>query len=307
MTQTDELTRPRGTHPFETARVRRRLGAVMIAVGVFGIVASMIGVIVGMQLVAQIDTALGRSLALTADSLRTVDASLQIAEDTVGLLGEGIGEAERTSRGLVTTIDEGEQALGSIADLTGTELADSLEAIDDSMPALIQVAAAIDTSLSALSQVPFGPPYDPERPFDESMRSLQDSLDGLPERLRDQAVLIDDASANLADLGTGTTAIADSLSELDAGLTQAMGLLQGYSATATQARELIGETERQLSRQATLARIMVAVVGLVIALGQIVPLYFGWLLRRHAEASILPAGNGHRSQPDRNRTEKPPT
>lgn len=288
MTDTERSSRRFNASVFRLPPDSRTVGRVMTAVGVIGIVAALGGVVVGTQLVGQIGTSVRQSLSLTSDTLRTVDNSLEVAEETLALVAEGMGQAEGTAGSIVSTLEEGEVALESIAELTGSDVADSLAAVQDSMPALIQVASAVDRSLSTLSGLPFGPTYEPRRSFDDSLRSLEQSIDGLPEQLREQAMLIDEASANLDEVGQRASGIADTLGRLDQQLTEAVGLLQGYSATATQARELVTETEQRLARQVTLARIMVVILGLTIALGQIVPLYFGRLLRRGEEVPITP-------------------
>ncbi|MBA2578273.1 MAG: hypothetical protein H0V05_16815 [Euzebyaceae bacterium] len=257
---------------------RYAAGRVMIGVGIFGVVAGLVGTIVGVQLVDQLDSALNRSLTLTSDSLETVESSLVLAEETVDLVNDGLTDAERTARDLETTMQEGERLLTSTAELTGTQVADSIEAMERSMPALIQVATAVDASLSALSELPFGPGYNPDQPFDESVRDLQTSISGLPDELREQALLIEGAGANLGEAGRGATAVADDLAAIDAGLAEALVLLGDYTAAATDARQLLATTADDLERQANISKIMIAALGLTIALGQVVPLFVGWEL-----------------------------
>ena len=296
MTETDRAHRAAPTRGFSPPPPRR-VGMAMLGVGALGIVAAVLGTLVGLGLVSRIDATFGNTLTLTSATLETVEESLTVAGNTMALVDEGLTEADGTLRSLVATVDEGEESLAAIAELTGTDVADSLTAVEDSMPALIQVAEAVDTSLSTLSSLPFGPPYNPERPFDDSMRSLQASLDGLPEQLREQSELIASASDNLDEVGRGADGVADSVQALDEGLTDARELLEGYSATATEARSLIDETEAELGRQARLARIMVVVMGVAVALSQVVPLYFGWLLFEGTQPPFAPRQAGGDPRP----------
>lgn len=258
---------------------RGTVGNAMLGIGVAGVVASLVGMVVGWQLVGQLDTALGRSLGLTADALASIDLSLAAAEDLVAIIGDGIGDAEATARTLATTTAEGEALLGSVATLTRDDVAGSLAAVESSLPALVDVARTIDRTLSALDALPIGVSYDPEQPFDASVRDIQASLDGLPEKLRGQADLVDAAGANLGRVGADAALVAGDLRRADAAVARAQRLLGDYAGDAAQARSLVADAQADLAGQARSARVLVVLLGLVIAAGQVVPLWVGWELR----------------------------
>jgi ABC-type transporter Mla subunit MlaD len=109
--------------------------------------------------------------------------------------------------------------------------------------------------------VPFGPDYDPAEPFDESLRSIQRELDGLPEALRAQADLVRQASGSLAEVRTGTTSIADQLDELERSLRDADRLMDGYADTTARARTVVERRERELDGDLRSARLLVVALG----------------------------------------------
>jgi hypothetical protein len=262
---------------------RRLAGRVLLAVGVVGLVASLGGIVVGRRLINEMDAALGRSLQVTAESVEALQASVALAEETTVLVSEGLGRAEATTRELRDTFEQGSQLLEGTADLTEDRIAGSLEAVEESLPSLIQVAAVIDRTLSALSALPLGPRYNPDEPFDESLREVQRSLAGVPDDLRVQAALIREAGANLREVGEGTDAIAGDLAAITGGLEQAVEILRSYTATATSARDLVVETQEGLGFQVGLARLLVTLLGLTLATGQVVPLALGWTLLQPVE------------------------
>lgn len=266
---------------------RLAVGRLLVGIGVLGLVSSLAGIVIGRALVTQTDLALERSLALTADTLVALEASITVAEETMVLVEDGLAQAETTTRDLVTTVEDGSQVLASTADLTEGRVAEGLESVEASLPALVEVASVIDTTLSALSAVPFGPSYDPEEPFDESVRQIQRSIAGVPDDLRAQAALIREAGVNLTDVGEGTEAIAADLAEIRLGLAGAVDVLSGYTVTATDASTLITETREGLGRQASMARLLVTLLGLAVAAGQIVPLGLGYALLRRPDAVPL--------------------
>ena len=263
------------------------VGRFLIGVGAVGLVLSVVGTVVGLRLVSSFDAALGDSLALTADALDVVDASVQVTDDVVASLATVLQGTEATTREVATGIDDAVVVLDSTADLTEDQLAGSLAAVEGTLPALIDVAAVIDRTLSALSSIPFGPDYDPEEPFDDSLRAIQVELDGLPGALRDQADLVREASSSLADVRTGTVSIADDIGELEEALAGAGTLLEEYSATAGDARQVVDRSQGDLDRDLNLTRALVVALGVTMVAASLAPIGVGWLFLR-SDTGVLP-------------------
>lgn len=259
----------------------RRFGRIMRAVGIVGVLAGITATATGLWLVQDIDVLLGRSLRLTAESLTAVDSSLTVAADTVEVVAEGLGSAEQTSRGFEATLVDGADLLDETGRMLRGDVASSLESVERTMPALIQVGGTMDSTLRALAQLPVGVEYDPEEPFDETLQALQDDLDGLPEDLRTQADTVADAGDNLREVGRQGADIATSIADVRASLSEASDVLGEYRATAGEARELMAQTSDDLDRRLLVVRILIVVLGLVFCAGQALPLYLG---HRLAEA-----------------------
>jgi hypothetical protein len=255
-------------------------GRILIAVGILGAISGLGGIVLGQLLISSADEALTQSLLLTAETLDALQDAIVVAEETVVLVEGGLARAEQTTGDLAGTVGDGAVLLRSTADLTEDQLAESLEAFESSLPGLIQAASVIDTTLGALSALPFGPAYSPDEPFDDSLRELQRSLAGVPDDLREQGALIRQTGDSLDEVGAGTTAIAADLGAIRAGLDDALDVLADSTATATSASTLIGETREGLRTQLRLARVLVVLLGLTTAAGQLVPLALGWMLLR---------------------------
>ncbi len=266
---------------------RQFAARILIAVGILGVLSGLGGIVIGQLLVTSTDDALGSSLVLTGETVDALQDAILVAEQTVALVEGGLAQAETTTGDLAGTVSDGATLLRSTADITEGQLADSLGAFEDSLPGLIDAAAVIDVTLSALSGLPFGPTYSPEEPFDESLRELQASLDGVPEDLRAQGALIRATGDSLDEVGAGTTAIADDLGEIREGLAEALVVLQRSTETATDARSLVADTQASIGGQLLLARVLVVLLGLTVAAGQIVPLAIGWTLLRPAGERVL--------------------
>lgn len=259
---------------------RLSAGRVLLVVGVIGVLAGLGGIILGQLLITSADDALSRSLVLTGETLEALEDAVVVAEGTVVLVEGGLRQAEATTEDLVGTVDDGAMLLRNIGDLTEDQLAGSLAAFEQSLPGLIDAAGVIDSTLTALATLPFGPSYDPEEPFDDSLRELQASLDGLPEDLREQALLLRETGESLDEVGAGTAEISRDLAAIRTGLDGALEVLRSSTAQATSARELVADTREGLGRQLLLARVLVVLLGLTTAAAQIVPLAIGWSLLR---------------------------
>lgn len=260
-------------------RLRRpTVGRALVAIGVVGVVVTLIATVVGLRLLGSLDQALEDSVGVAADAIDALGATVELAGETTTRLTVTLRRTATTTRDLSAALSDAEGVLRATADVSEDQVAGSVAGVEDALPALVQVAAVVDRTLSALSAVPFGPDYDPGEPLDASLRTVQAELDGLPEALREQAELIRDASRDLRTARVGTAAIADDLDGLVTTLERSTELIEQYAATAGDARELV--TGDDLSGQLVAARVLLLILGVTIALGQLLPLGAGWLLLR---------------------------
>jgi hypothetical protein len=259
---------------------RRSVGLTLLGIGGLGVAVSLVATVVGLRFLGHLDAALEGSVGVAADAVDALGATVELAGETVTGITVILERTGETTRDLSGALANAEEVLLATAELSEDQIAGSLDAVEDSLPALIQVAAVIDRTLSALSVIPFGPDYDPAEPFDDSLRAIQVELDGLPEALREQADLIRAGGDELGVTRAGTTAIADDLDELRTTLAASKDLLDRYATTASDARQLVTVNETDLGRQLTFARVLLVVLGLTLAVGQVLPLGTGWLLLR---------------------------
>jgi hypothetical protein len=254
------------------------VGRALVAIGTVGVVVTLVATAVGLRLLGSLDRTLTDSVGVAAEAIDALGATVELAGETTSRLTVTLRRTATTTRDLSAALSDAEGVLSATADLSEDQVAGSVAGVEDALPALVQVAAVIDRTLSALSSIPFGPDYDPEEPLDRSLRTVQAELDGLPEALREQAELIRDASRDLRTARVGTAAIADDLDGLVTTLERSTELIERYAATAGDARELVSGED--LSGQLVAARVLLLIAGVTIALGQLLPLGAGWLLLR---------------------------
>lgn len=256
----------------------RRLAQVLVTAGSVGIVATLVATSLGLVGLGNLDRSLARSVGVTSDAVEALAATVEVADELVGEVASTLDSAALGTRAAAGGAEATVEVLDGAADVTGNDVAGSLAAVEDALPALIDVAAVIDSTLGALDRLPLGPTYDPDVPFDDALRDLQDELEGLPSALRDEAALLRDGAVELGDVGRSARFIADDLDELARTLRASGDVLDDVAATADEAARVLAEDVAGMGAGLTAARIMVVLAGLGLVAAQAVPVLAGWLL-----------------------------
>jgi hypothetical protein len=257
-------------------------GRIMVGIAVLGLLVSLVGGIVGRQLVADLDDGVGQTLMLSAEVLDTVASSFEVAEAALVTVGDGVLDAEVAVRTVGESLADGEDALGAVADLADERLAGTVETIEGALTTVERAATVIDDTLATLGSLPIGPSYDPGRPLGTSIGQVRDALAGLSDQLREQADQIERTSAQLAAASDGIVGTADALVDLERELTTASELIVDYTDQTEQARVLVAAQQESLADSARRAQLLVVAFAVAFALGQFVPLYLGVSLLRGA-------------------------
>lgn len=270
---------------------RRELaGRILLVVAAVGAAATVTATVVGVGFLTELDRSLEASLGVSTRAVEALVATVDLAEETLGMVERSLGRTVRTTRDVGGALGDAGDVLDATADLTEDQLASSLQEVGDALPALIQVAAVIDRTLSALDRVPFGPDYDPAEPFDDSLRAVQVEIADLPETLREQADLLRESRRSMRTVGTGIDQIANDLDGLHRSLSAAREVLAGYAVTAAEARDLLSERRAGLGARLDVGRGLVVVLGAAFTLGQVVPAGAGWFLRDPERVASLLRG-----------------
>jgi hypothetical protein len=238
----------------------------LAAVGVVAIVASVIGLILGLIMVGNLSDYLEESVGVTESALGAVDETLSLIESVTTEVEGAIGSAAQSIGSVSDAAAAASGDLESVADFLGGELHDSIQALLDTMPAAIQTAGVIDRTLSALSF--FGVDYDPAQPFDESLIAVESALEGIPSQLETQAGAIRGLVPISEQFAADAGATAESFETLSAELASSQQIVDSYRATLDQAQAVVERTRISLSASTWLLRLIVVLMTLTgVALG----------------------------------------
>jgi hypothetical protein len=257
---------------------RRTIGKSMIAVGIAGIIIGLTTVVAGQRMISQVETSVDDSLRLTGEALSAVTDSIAVTGSVVDSVRTGMTNIRTTMATVETSLGQGSTALKTGSDFLGGSLPQALDAVNGVLPTIQSVTKSIDDTLRLLNRVPFGPTYAPVQPLDESIGRLSTALKPLPDELRTLGGSFASLEGSTSTMAVQIAQLGKSLDTLNTQLADVGRLLARYSSTAIQAKLLAQSSRHDLSRSADLTRLWLIVLGLVFALGQIVPIWLGSVL-----------------------------
>lgn len=271
--------------------LRRLIGVILLVIGLVGIAFS---ILAANALHDGIDTAvvtLDESLQLASEGLENVIDTLEFTQTAVTDINDLIATIETTANDLSAAIDNTQPMLSSTSAVVTQDVPESLEAFQEALPALEQAASTIDSTLRTLSrfeidqtilgfrlQYDLGIDYNPEIPFDVAITEVGESLDGLPERLREMEPQLEATSEDLTTISADITEAATEIQSINETLTELDPLLVEHIRIATEANDSLRRVRGDLDDQAAAAKEIASILFALLAVMQVPALYLGFEL-----------------------------
>lgn len=269
----------------------RRAGAIMQGVAAAGLVVALVGTVVGWSLVGRLDSAAGDTLDVTIEALATIDDTIAVGDAIVTSTVDALEAVELTLSELVETADSTQPLLESLDDLASAT-APNLESVADTLRALEEVGATIDSFLITLNVLPGVPDYDPDTPLSSQFGALADDIEPLAETLQETAEEIEPTVEGTVELRNRVAELEVAVRAVREDLARSDVLLSDYAATASSARDIADTTSAGLGRDVVAARALIVLAGLTFAAAQIVPYWFGRELRARPIEPATPSEPG---------------
>lgn len=220
---------------------------------------SITGLIVGLLLTRSLGDDLGSTVSVSRSALEAINETIEVvdmvAADTASSLESAAGSVDSAS----ATIEGAISSIEQMADFLDEELPSTIESIQATMPAAIQTATAIDSTLSTLAL--FGVDYEPDEPFGESLASVSVALISLPMELRAQSESLRSLLPSAEQLATETGDLSDAMGELTQSLEGFTTLTERYETTLLEANLVIDRTDVSVDRSLWLIRGLVLIVA----------------------------------------------
>lgn len=250
--------------------VPRRAPTILRSIAVAGVLVAIIGTIVIWVFLSDLEETTDRSLLIGEQAAVTLEDTIDVAGQVLDAVDEGL----LTVQSSLSTLDDVLQSTAGLADATGSlsaTLPTSFDNIDAALATVQNLGETVDSTLAALSSLPFGPDYNPAVPFPEAVGDLRQALDPISAQLttisgelQNFASGSDDLTAQIDTLSADVARTRDALSGTD-------DLLAQYRQATTEAGQLAADTRDQLSGSMTRMRITLVALALLLALSQFVP------------------------------------
>lgn len=270
---------------------RRIFGVILILVGIAGVVLSVAGIVLGRRAVDSLGASATASLTTLGDSLDTVQESLLLAKATARDASASLDSVSATAVTVSDSLRETRPLLREINTVVTDEAPRSLETLSATIPDLVQVAGAIDDTLTTLNNFrvdteilgfplnfDLGVTYQPEQPFDETVAVLGRSVSTLPGQLRGLAFDIRTTSDNLETISQDVDALATDLDVINGRLAELNPVLDEYLRLTTELSDQTRLMRANLTGHMQTMKTIIVIVCLWLALSQLTTLYLGWEL-----------------------------
>lgn len=261
---------------------QRRLGRLMIALGVVAALVAVFGTVVGWVFVGQLATASDDSLDLTIQTLDAVDDTIDLADEVLVATADAVTALAGTLTAVSDSFDTGTQAIADIAGLAES-IGPSLEDAGATVRSLETLGGTIDDVLGAFSSLPIGPNYNPANGLEATFGQLADTLESLPGQLADTSESLTGFTGSASGLQQQLDGFAESVGSISMNIADTGALVDQYRASVADARTLALETNNDLDSGVILMRILLLAGGITLLLGQVVPLWLGRSLLDEAD------------------------
>jgi methyl-accepting chemotaxis protein len=258
---------------------RRSLGRTIMVAAVVAAVTCLVGVVVAWRLVGELADTTRSTLVIVGDTLATVDDTLDVADSVIESVDGGIGTIKESLDTMSTTVENGAATLSAFAELTDN-LAPNLEQVDNGLGNLQSAVDVVDGVLRQLSDLPFGPDYDPETGLAASVQAVRDDLQPIADDLTNASGTLSELASSSGEVIERLDALAGDLDGIDRSLDESRVLIDRYRQSTSDASALAAGTREDLDRDVWLSRALIVVLGLAIAVGQIAPFRIGRELAR---------------------------
>lgn len=273
--------------------LRRILGAIIIAVGLIGLIGGLIGVSLLQGAAANLEREVASGMDLGLEGLEVVSDTLKVLTKTVDDSAEVMDAAVASADQTAVTLETLQPAVQELSSVVSTNLPDNIEAIQAALPALEQAASSIDGTLRTLADfewaavIPIinfelgfglGIDYDPPIPLDQSVAQISEAMAGLPTHLDGIEADLSSTSLALGDTVVSVQEVAATLLIVSEDLHTTSEALHEYDSLFERAIEQIRELRWSVRDQIRTGRAILSGLLIWLAFSQLAPLYLGYSL-----------------------------
>ncbi len=270
----------------------RPTGRLLLAVGVVGLVLSLVASIAGWLLVDAAVDSISDTLSLTDDALVSLGDTIDVAADALEASSGGIEALQLAVTDLDAALNSTADVLIEFDSILAETVPEGIDALQGPLGTLATTTGVLTDVLSGLSL--FGIDFRPDTAPDESITDIRTQLTELSTQLRRPEARLSRVAEDLNNVAEDLTTVETQLTELVGSVTEADTILNNYQATTDEALQLVGAAQTELDQRRLLARVLVLVVAALFVVGQAVPILLG--RRMIAQGELRQSRHGGRDR-----------
>ena len=239
-------------------------------IAVLGVVVAVVGTVVIWDFLGDLETSTERSLLIGEQVTATLTDTIDVAEEVLTAVDSSLATVQATLETLSDVVASTSGLAGAASSLSST-LPAGFENIDAALATVESLGGTVDSALTTLSQLPFGPDYDPETGFADAVQGLRDSIDPIAQDVTTISTELENFASSTDELTAQIDALVPDVEQARQALTGTDELLDQYREATVEANQLAASTRDQLSGSMTRTRWVLVALGLLLALTQYVP------------------------------------
>src|SRR4029079_374377 len=156
--------------------IPNRAPTILRSIAVGGVLIAIIGTVVIWVFLSDLQDTTDRSLLMGEQATVTLNETIDVADQVLTAVDAGLTTVQST----LGTLDDLLQSTAGLAEATGSlssTLPASFDNIESAWASVQNLGETVDSTLAALSSLPFGPNYNPKVPFPEAIGNLREALD----------------------------------------------------------------------------------------------------------------------------------
>ena len=271
------------------------------AIAVFGVVTGVLFGVTGWLFLTELDENLDQSLLIGEAASVSVLETIDVAETLIESLDAGLETVGATLGAVESSLGDTAGVASTTASLSAT-LPQSFDDIDVALSTVESLSGVIDSTLSGLSSVPFGPDYEPEVPLPEAIGNLREAFEPIGDDLTRLTTELQAFADGSDDVSARVDEVRADLTDTRLALADSAALLDDYRSTAGDAGRLAATSRGDMSRAFALARLALLVLALFVIVAQFVPWWLAGRLSTLQVSAPPDEGTGEVDDDDRDRT-----
>lgn len=258
-----------------TRSLPRWMAWLWVAGGGLTIAAVLVGAVVAWILVGTAADAVTESTAVTRRALTTVGDTTEVVDAVFDDVAGSLRDVQTTLADTSLTLTSASAVTGNLTGVVTEEIPASIDSIRAALPALIDTASVIDSTMRGLALV--GVDYDPSVPLDQSIADIDARLAAIPDLLRTQQETLSSVTGDLGRFSSSMIGLSDDVGSIRVRLAEASSALAGYTTIVADSSALLDDLESGLTAGVRLVRLTIVLLALGVTATQTLPISVGVL------------------------------